>query len=85
MVHGVGRHSSGYSGRLQNNLTLALKLGVTDEPVKRIHIRSPQPDSKPLGVIQIYRHLNKAGTRDANFHELTWSEISEPDDEQQGA
>ncbi len=78
MVHGIGRHLPGYSGRLQENLTRALKLNVVDENVKRIRIRSPGPEKISLGTLQIYRYVNKARTREVLFYELTWSDIAEP-------
>lgn len=78
MVHGIGRHLPGYSGRLQENLIRALKLDVADELVKRVRIRLPQSPEKSLGVLQIHRYLNKARTREVLFYELTWSDITEP-------
>ena len=78
MVHGIGRHLPGYSGRLQEKLTRALKLDAADEIIKRVKIQSSGRDKKSLGVLQVHRYLNKARKREVLFYELTWSDIGEP-------
>ncbi len=77
MVHGIGRHLPGYSGRLQEHLMRALDLDVVDETVKHIRLADPDVTSGPLGELRILRFTNKARSRELLFYELTWSEITE--------
>ncbi len=77
MVHGIGRHLPGYSGRLQEQLMRALKLDVVDERIKEIKLRSPAVKDGPMGSLRIHRYTDKERTRRLLFYELTWSEITE--------
>ena len=77
MVHGIGHHLPGYSGRLQEHLMRALDLDVVDETVKSIVLADPDVTSGSLGSLRILRFSNKARSRELLFYELTWSEITE--------
>ena len=77
MVHGIGRHIPGYSGRLTEHLMLALGLTIRDKTIKEIVLRDPNVTDGPLGVLNVSRYTNKAQTRSLLFYELTWSTITE--------
>ncbi len=77
MVHGIGRHIPGYSGRLTEILMRELKLGIREENYKEIALREPDVWDDPLGSLRISRYMNEARTRELLFYELTWSEITE--------
>jgi hypothetical protein len=81
MVHGIGKHLPGYSGRFTEHLMRELKLDVREERFKEIKIRDPRFPGRPLGTLRISRHLNKARSRELIFYELTWSEITDPEKE----
>jgi hypothetical protein len=81
MVHGIGKHLPGYSGRLQDQLTAALGLDVVQEQYKEFTLSPPPPrpdlnlGDQPLGTLRINRYTNKSGSRELLFYELTWSTI----------
>ena len=81
MVHGIGKHLPGYSGRLQDKLTAALGLNVVQEQYKEFTLSPPPPrpelnlGNQPLGTLRINRYTNKSGSRELLFYELTWSTI----------
>ena len=77
MVHGIGHHSPGDSGRLTESLMRELKLGIREESYKEISLREPDVWDGPLGNLRISRYMNEARTRELLFYELTWSEITE--------
>lgn len=77
MVHGIGRHIPGYSGRLTEILMRELKLGIRVENYKEIALREPNLWDGPLGNLRISRYMNEARSRELLFYELTWSEITE--------
>ena len=77
MVHGIGHHLPGYSGRLQEHLMRALDLDVVDETVKNIQLADPAVTSGTIGSLRILRFTNQARSRELLFYELTWSEITE--------
>ena len=79
MVHGIGKHLPGYSGRLKENLMRELGLNVREETIKEISLQDPGMPDQPLGELRIARYMNKSRTRDLIFYELTWSEIVEPE------
>ncbi len=78
MVHGIGRHIPGYSGRLTEHLMPALGLAIREKTIKEIVLRDPTVTDDRLGVLNVSRYTNKARTRTLLFYELTWSEITEP-------
>lgn len=82
MVHGISRHTPGYSARLQANMALALGMNATSEGYKEIHIRRPDftddgGQMTPLGVLRVTKHANLEDGRTLLFYELTWSEVTE--------
>lgn len=76
MVHGIGDHIPGYSGRFTQNLTEALGLDLRQEASKEITLRHPTLWDGPLGNLRISRYMNRERTRELTFFELTWSEIT---------
>ncbi|MCZ6773734.1 MAG: hypothetical protein O7G83_17380 [Proteobacteria bacterium] len=77
MVHGIGHHIPGYSGRLTEILMRELKLGLREEDYKEMVLREPDVWDGPLGNLRISRYMNEARTRELLFYELSWSEITE--------
>jgi hypothetical protein len=77
MVHGIGHHLPGYSGRLTENLMDALGLDLRQENSKEFTLRAPGFPDRSLGHLRVDRYTNKARTRELIFYELTWSEITE--------
>ena len=77
MIHGIGHHLPGYSTRFSTHLTRRLKLNVTSEIVKEVHLTDPAFGKEPLGHLAVHRFFNKTRTRELLFYELTWSEISQ--------
>jgi hypothetical protein len=83
MVHGIGKHLPGYSGRLQDNLTTALGLTVEQSKPKQFTLLPPPArvvdlGDAPNGTLRIYRYTNQDESRELLFYELTWSDIVEP-------
>ena len=78
MVHGIGHHIPGYSGRLTEQLMPALGLDVRDENSKDFTLVNPKVGWNSLGHLRASRFSDKAGTRELVFYELTWSLISLP-------
>jgi hypothetical protein len=81
MVHGIGHHAPGYSGRLTENLMGALGLDVRQEDSKDISLRNPEIWDGPLGYLRVSRYMNKQRSRELIFFELTWSGITEKEKE----
>ncbi len=77
MVHGIGRHIPGYSGRLTEYLMRALGLDVREKRFKEITVRDPGVSEDRLGLLRISHYTNTAGTRSLLFYELTWSNITD--------
>ncbi len=76
MVHGIGEHAPGYSGRMQENLARALALSKRDEREKRIEQTHPgQFPGLPMGTLTISRYRNADDTQQMLFYELTWSQV----------
>ena len=84
MVHGIGKHLPGYSGRLRDNLASALGLNVVQEKFKELSLLGPPPrpdldlGDAVLGTLRVHRYTNKEASRELLFYELTWSGITEP-------
>jgi hypothetical protein len=77
MVHGIGKHIPGYSGRFTEHLMREFGLDVREQDYKEIVLREPRVTDSPLGTLRISRYTNKERTRELLFYELTWSEITE--------
>jgi hypothetical protein len=78
MVHGIGSHHPGYSGRTTANLTAALGLDVHAPQVKSINIPSTSDPATSLGTLTLQRFSDNALERELLVYELTWSRISDP-------
>nr|MBS0019208.1 hypothetical protein [Gammaproteobacteria bacterium] len=84
MVHGIGKHLPGYSGRLRDNMASALGLNVVQEKFKEFTLLPPPPrpdldlGDAALGTLRVHRYTNKEESRELLFYELTWSGITEP-------
>ena len=79
MVHGIGKHIPGYSGRFTEHLMREFGLDVREQDYKKIILREPRAGEGPLGTLRVSRYTNKERTRELLFYELTWSEITEPE------
>jgi len=77
MVHGIGRHVPGYSGRLSEGLMPALGLTLKSDTRKEIVLRSPAVAEEPLGTLSIDLYLDPERRRRLIFYELTWSDVIE--------
>ena len=82
MVHGIGEHIPGYSGRFRDNLIHDLDLPATAPMVKEIRLAVPErlPEAlrgDPRGLLRISRHRSRDGSRELLFYELTWSAIAD--------
>lgn len=77
MVHGIGKHLPGYSGRFREHLMRELRLEVREKNYKEIVLRDPRVTDDRLGALRISRYTNKERTRELLFYELTWSEITD--------
>ncbi|TDI94976.1 MAG: hypothetical protein E2O77_00015 [Caldithrix sp.] len=77
MIHGIGYHDVGYSGRFSANLMRELKLDAKGETTKRIDIAHHLMKDQELGFITVSRYFNNDMTREMIFYELVWSNIIE--------
>lgn len=82
MVHGIGEHLPGYSGRFRDNLIHTLDLPLTEPTVKELNLAVPdwvpaQLHEGPRGLLRISRHRSRDGSREMLFYELTWSPIAD--------
>jgi hypothetical protein len=75
MVHGIGRHSPRYSGRLVERLMPALGLTVRSETAKEVVLWEEDVSDKPVGRLSVQLFMNPEKTRRLAFYELTWSEV----------
>jgi len=78
MVHGIGTHAPGYSGRLRSNLAQSLGMTVTAPQEKVLDIIHPRFPDEKLGTLTVNRFTNEAHDREVLYYELTWSRISDP-------
>ncbi len=76
MVHGVGNHEPGYATEFMEKLSAELDLNVRSRITKNITLTDPRDTNKNLGNLRITHLLNKSGSKDLLFYELTWSEIT---------
>ena len=81
MVHGIGKHLPGYSGRFTEHLMRAFGLGVRGQDFKQIVLRDPRVSADPLGQLRLIRYTNKDRNREVLFYELTWSSITDEEKE----
>ena len=78
MVHGIGSHFPGYSGRTTANLTAALGLDVSAPQIKSMEIPDLLTPGASLGTLTVQRLTDAARERELLVYELTWSRISDP-------
>lgn len=78
MVHGISRHTPGYSGRVSANLSRSLGLDVASPQTKRTEIVHPAFPGETLAVFTARRFTDAAREREMIFYELTWSGLSDP-------
>ena len=76
MTHGVGDHEPGYATEFMEKLASELDLNVRSRYSKNITLTAPEGTGKNLGNLRITHLLNKSGSNDLLFYELTWSEIT---------
>ena len=77
MIHGIGRHSPGYSGRLTEHLMPALGLTIKSEARKKIELWERAVSDKPVGTLSVRLYLSPDRSRRLVFYELTWSDVFE--------
>lgn len=77
IVHGVGSHHPGYSGRTVANLTGALGLNVVSPQIKSVDLIHPDFPGESIGTFTAQRFTDDAGERELVVYELTWSRISD--------
>jgi hypothetical protein len=77
MIHGIGRHSPGYSGRLVEHLMPALGLTIKSNTRKEIVLWEPAVSDDPVGRLSVRVYMSPDRARRLVFYELTWSEVFE--------
>jgi hypothetical protein len=77
MVHGVGRHSPGYSTQLYEGLANIMRLNHISKITKNIDLTDSINTDKKLGNLRIRRLTNENKSHELIFYELTWSEIND--------
>ena len=75
MVHGIGRHIPGYSGRLTEHLMRGLDLNMRDQTVKQITLRDAAVSDGPIGILRGSRYTNADRSQYLLFFELSWSDV----------
>jgi hypothetical protein len=77
IVHGIGSHHPGYSGRTVANLTAALGLNVVSPRIKSVDLTDPNFPGESIGTLTAQRFTDNARERELVVYELTWSRISD--------
>ena len=77
IVHGVGSHHPGYSGRTVANLTGELGLNVVSPQIKSVDLIDADFPGESIGTLTAQRFTDDAGERELVVYELTWSRISD--------
>jgi hypothetical protein len=75
MVHGIGDHQPAYSTRLSENLARSLRLTVSSENIREFKLKTLDLPDDRLPVLRALRYVDKAGSREMVFYELTWDPI----------
>lgn len=78
MVHGIGSHFPGYSGRTVANLAAALGLDVSAPQIKSKDLPDATNPGQSMGTLTVQRLTNASRQRELLIYELTWSRISDP-------
>jgi hypothetical protein len=77
IVHGIGSHHPGYSGRTVANLTAVLGLNVVSPRIKSVDLMDPDFPGESIGTLTAQRFTDNARKRELVVYELTWSRISD--------
>jgi hypothetical protein len=77
VVHGVGSHHPGYSGRTVANLTRELGLNVVSPQIKSIDLIDADFPGESIGTLTAQRFTDSALERELVVYELTWSRGSD--------
>ena len=78
MVHGISRHTPGYSGTVSANLSRSLGLDAMSPQIKTTEIIGAAFPGEPLATFTVRRFTDAAREREMLFYELTWSGLSDP-------
>jgi len=78
MVHGIGSHFPGYSGRTVANLAAALGLDVSAPQIKSKDLPDAINPGQSMGTLTVQRLTDAKRQRELLVYELTWSRISDP-------
>jgi hypothetical protein len=73
MVHGIGSHYPGYSGRTVANLTEHLGLDVVSPRIKTVDLVHPNFPGESIGTFTGQRFTDASRQREVIIYELTWS------------
>lgn len=77
IVHGIGSHLPGYSGRTVANLTEVLGLDLVAPRIKSLDLVDPMFPGESIGTLTAKRFSDMARERELIVYELTWSRISD--------
>jgi len=77
MVHGVARHTPGYSTQLMEGLANKMGLNQISAITKNITLTDPLDTTQNLGNLRIRQLSNEDKSHKLVFYELTWSEIND--------
>jgi len=77
MVHGVGKHTPGYSTQLLEGLTIKMGLNHISKITKNITLHDRLVTDKAFGNLRITRSTNADESHELLFYELTWSELND--------
>ena len=76
IIHGVGTHQSGYSGRIRDNLCKKLGLKIVSRRPKNITLLDPDDKKTVIGTLRVSRAQSKDKQKTVLFYELAWSETT---------
>ena len=76
IIHGVGTHQSGYSGRIRDNLCKKLGLKIVSRRPKNITLIDPNDKKTVIGTLRVSRAQSTDKQKNILFYELAWSETT---------
>lgn len=76
IIHGVGTHQSGYSGRIRDNLCKKLGLHIVSRRPKNITLIDPNDKKTVIGNLRVSRAQSEDKQKTILFYELAWSETT---------
>lgn len=76
IIHGVGTHQSGYSGRIRDNLCKKIGLHIVSRRPKNITLIDPNDKKTVIGILRVSRAQSKDKQKTILFYELAWSETT---------